>query len=175
MRRVLLGCGLLVIVGIALSNLIPAMSRAEAQPAKPLSARALGKEWRYPGLSNDATVKIEDPNWVYETWGPANQDRTSMQFAQPKADFERVWNFYAGKCGYAGKWKKDSFVLVIEKADGNSQRMVMDQTLGQRADPNGLRPEETDFGLFTDEYVVHVQIRKVNVEQTHIRILTTIR
>jgi hypothetical protein len=49
----------------------------------------------------------------------------------------------------------------------------MDQTPGMRADSGG--PEETDFGHFTDDYVVHVQIRKVDAEQTAIRILTTIR
>ena len=60
---------------------------------------------------------------------------------------------------------------MIQNAEGDGQRLVIDQTPGLRMGG----PEETDFGLFMPDYVIHVQIRKVDAEQTAIRILTTIR
>jgi hypothetical protein len=51
--------------------------------------------------------------------------------------------------------------------------MVIDQPQGQRIDSGGQ--EETHFGLFTEKYLTHVEVRKVDADHTAIRILTTIR
>jgi hypothetical protein len=159
-----------VVLSLALSPFVNRSVSADDKPARTDSAKELGKTWRYPGTSNDAEIKdASDPRWVWEYFGPLgenlkNLDRTTMQFSKPKASFEDVWNFYAGKCGYPKKWKKDSFHMVIEQTEGKGQRMVLDQSAS-----------ETHFGLFTEHYVVHVQIRKVDADYTEVRILTTLR
>jgi hypothetical protein len=165
--------GGLVVVGLVLALPAGRTVTADDKPAA-TSAKDLGKSWRYPGTSNDAEIKdAKDPRWVWEYSGPIgeklkNLDRTTMQLCRPKAKFEDVWNYYAGKCGFTNKWAKNSFLVVIEKtADG--QRMAIDQAFAE----SGLL--ETHFGLFTEQYVIHVQIRRVDDERTDVRILTTLR
>lgn len=165
-------CCWCAVLGLALT---PACHRATADDKGPAaSAKELGKAWRYPGTGNDAEIKdAKDPRWVWEYSGPMgaklkNLDRTTLQLCRPRAAFEDVWNFYAGKCGFTNKWAKNSYLAVIEKtADG--QRMAIDQAL---AEPGQM---ETHFGLFTEQSVIHVQIRKVDAEHTEVRILTTLR
>lgn len=176
MRKTLVGyCVVLVAIVVSVS-FTGRVVTADDKGAKPLSARELGKEWRYPGTGNDADIKGD--KFVWEYWGPLGQelknlDRTTMQFGQPKASFEDVWNFYSGKCGYDKKWKKNHIHAVIEQTKDGGQRMVIDQTQGQLIDSGGKA--ETHFGLFTEKYVIHVEVRKVDDERTAIRILTTIR
>lgn len=171
MRSVLCGCGAVAVLGLALSLFSNRCVTAADTPGRADSAKELGKTWRYPGTSNDAEIKdSSDPRWVWEYSGPLgeklkNLDRTTMQFSRPKASFEDLWNFYAGKCGYPKKWAKDSFHFVIQKTEGGGQRMVIDREEGG----------ETHFGLFTEQYVVHVQIRKAGAEHTEVRVLTTLR
>jgi hypothetical protein len=170
MRCTFLGIGGLILTGLALASIVNRSLSADDKTVRTDSAVELSKTWRYPGTSNDAEIKhASDPRWVWEYTGPIagklkNLDRTTMQFSKPKARFEDAWNYYAGKCGYDNKWKKDSFHMVIEQIEGQGQRMVIDQ--GR---------EETHFGRFTDKYLIHVQIRKVDEEFTEIRILTTLR
>jgi hypothetical protein len=168
-------CVLVAVLGLALAPAGRRSVTADDKPAPAVSAKELGKGWRYPGTSNDAEIKdAKDPRWVWEYSGPLgeklkNLDRTTMQLSKPKASFEDVWNFYAGKCGYPKKWAKDSFHAVIERTEGNGQRMVIDRGLAESG------TAETHFGLFTDRYVVHVQVRKVDAEYTEVRVLTTLR
>jgi hypothetical protein len=157
MRLVFCACGVSVVLALAVSPYAYRSVMAGDKSGRAESAKELGKTWRYPESSNDI-----------EVGGPLgeklkNLDRTTMQFSKPKASFEDVWNFYAAKCGFARTWKKDLRHLVIEQAEGKGQRMVID------------RGEETEFGLFTEQYVVHVQIRKVDDAYTDVRILTTLR
>jgi hypothetical protein len=169
MREVLCGCAVL---GLAL---VAAGPRTTAEDKPAASAKELGKAWRYPGTSTDAEIKdAKDPRWVWEYSGPLgeklkNLDRTTMQLSRPKAAFEDVWNFYAGKCGYPHKWKADSFHAVIEPTEGKGQRMVIDRGLAESG------TSETHFGLFTEQSVIHVQIRKVDADHTEVRVLTTLR
>jgi hypothetical protein len=172
MRSVLYGFGAVTVLGLALSLFSNRSATAADTPDRAESAKELGKTWRYPGTSNEGPEikSSSDPRWVAEYSGPLgeklkNLDRTTLQFIRPKASFADVWNFYAGKCGYPKKWAKDSFHFVIEQTEGQGQRMVIDREEG----------DETHFGLFTEKYVVHVQIRKADAEHTEIRILTTLR
>src|SRR5262249_32975778 len=117
MRAVLTVCGVALVTGFALMPLVGREATADDKPAQPLSAKELGKEWRYPGTGNDKDSKGDKFIWEYS--GPwtelKNLDRTTMQIGQPKASYEDVWNFYAGKCGYARKWNKDEFHSIIER------------------------------------------------------------
>lgn len=157
MGKVLSLCGAVVALGLTVCPLINRRVMADDKPARTDSATELGKAWRYPGTENDIEVS-----------GPLgeklkNLDRTTLQFSKAKASFGDVWNFYAEKCGYRSKWKANSIHMIIETTEGKGQRMVADHGT------------ETHFGLFTEQSVVHVQIRKVDAEHTEIRILTTLK
>ena len=157
MGRLLYLCGAVVAFGLTVCPFVNRGVMADEKPAKADSATELGKSWRYPGTENDVEMS-----------GPLgeklkNLDRTTLQFSKAKASFGDVWNFYAGKCGYRNKWKENSINLIIETTEGKGQRMVIDQGA------------ETHFGLFSEQSVVHVQIRKVDAEHTEIRILTTLK
>jgi hypothetical protein len=142
---------------------------------KPMTAEEFGKEWRYPGTGNEADKHGDE--WIWEFTGPIdkplkNLNRTSLQFSQPKATFEDVWNHYAGKCGYTEKWKKNHFVVIIQKTD-EGQRVITDMTHGMRIGYKAQ--EETHFALITATSTVHVEVRKVDAEYTAIRVLTSLR
>jgi hypothetical protein len=157
MGKMLYVCAATVALALTLCPLVNRRVMADEKSARADSATELGKTWRYPGTENDIEVS-----------GPLgeklkNLDRTTVQFSKAKASFADVWNFYAGKCGYKSKWKENSIHMIIETTEGKGQRMVVDQD------------GETHFGLFTEQSVVHVQIRKVDAEHTQIRILTTLK
>jgi hypothetical protein len=136
--------------------------KGDDKPAEPTSASKISQEWLYPGA--------EDWNrGPYAVSGPVdpkqkNLDLTSMRFAKTKASFEDVWNYYAGKCGFEKKWKKNFRHWVIDQAGDKRHRMVMDRG-----------PDETHFGLFTEQYVIHVEVRQPDADKIEIRILTTMK
>jgi hypothetical protein len=106
MRAILTVCGVALVTGCAIMPLVGRGLAADDKPVQPLSAKELGKEWRYPGTGIDKDSKGD--KFIWEFSGPIgaelkNLDRTTMQFGQPKASFEDVWNCYAGKCGYDKK------------------------------------------------------------------------
>jgi hypothetical protein len=176
MRKLLYVASSVIAVAVVLRLSVGGHAPAADSPTKPISAKELGKEWRYPGTGNESAK--EGDQWVWEFTGPIDKpvkdlDRASLQFSQPKASFEEVWNFYAGKCGYGQKWSKDRFHLVIEKSGDGGQRIVADMTQGMRSDYGAQK--ETHFGLFSDKCGVHVENRKVDADHTAIRILTTAR
>jgi hypothetical protein len=157
MGKVLCLSGTVVALGLIVCPLVNGSVMADDKRAQTDSAKELGKAWRYPGTGNDIEVS-----------GPLgeklkNLDRACLQFSKAKASFGDVWNFYAEKCGYPGKWKESSIHMIIETTEGKGQRIVADHG------------SETHFGLLTEQSVVHVQIRKVDAEHTEIRILTTLK
>jgi hypothetical protein len=144
--------------------------------AKPMTAEEFGKQWRYPGTGNEADKKGDD--WVWEFTGPVdekplkNLNRTSLQMSQPKASFDDVWNFYAGKCGYTEKRTKNRFVAIIEKTN-DGQRMITDMFPGVRIDYKAQ--DETHFAFITVTSTVHVEIRKIDADYTAIRVFTALK
>ncbi len=140
-----------ILLGWLVLAVRPGSGRAEDRPVSE-SARALAREWRYPGGD-------------YVSAGPDDSDTMRLEWGTVDAAFEDVGIYYAKRCGRA---KIDGPVFQPLAQDGKG-------ATGYTMAIAGHIVSELDFAQNTARSTVHVTVERREGKKVLVRTVVGVR